>query len=497
MFNKLERIIFEYSELLIDFRRNLKIWNNNKYKSLENLYTLLTLKGYLSIYSSCLKTIAKKETDIFDKKILRLQKIKINSYETFKKLILSDKEKINQLLKSLNILSESEELIGKVLTSYETFILSENENKKFSLDIMKKYAHDFLNVFFDEKILCKELNNQFDSETLKDIGFIKSIETTEQLLRSSFYYWSEMLDTRETFLKEVQISNFLPKKEFWWMFDNPLSRPYKKLQDLSESVEEKLFALCSKIDFSSEMSKRFPDSCDCPGDEKLVLFASDEISDKDALSLSVKKHLLICDQCAYEVAILQSIIQEPILSNKDKPFILPTSVKIAMEKEFSAIIKKKQRLKDKVSLITERITEKIQSGKETLKAISDYIAEELIIQITSLWEPQLVGQVVTASDISKQMHKFNIDQGKITISCNWQPAYENDEEYLTLTWKANISISCNLWVRFEDPKTHEIFSEKCLGSSMTGEENFTSKDLCFDPSEKRWAVAIILTEKKL
>ena len=309
-------------------------------------------------------------------------------------------------------------------------------------------------------------------------GFIKSIETTEYNLKSNFYYWTKIPEIFNIFKEKICSEVFAKNSNFLWLFDDPLSKQYQNIKNKSLMAAEKIFDTYSNIDLKPELIRRFSNESKCPDDEMLIMFASDELSLEE--ESSIKKHILICDKCSYEVAVLQSVINEPMSTYTDKPFAIPSIVKEAMEKEFADIKKSHKSFSEKVS-------EKLQKGKKYIKDVSSAIASELIIQISSLWEPPLVGQLVTASDITKQKHKFLIERGDITISCSWAPEDENDPAYLYLKWKANIAEECELWARFENPETHNILSEICLGTSLTGEDSFTSSDLGFDPSATRWA----------
>jgi len=491
MSDNIENVILFYSQLLRDYRQFIRGWKKNDYKIEEILSNVFTLKAYLSLYSPYLKLISEKDINNYQEQIKSLLNIKNQSDQVFNHLVLKNLKSIKNILYSLDI-PESMKLLEKFFTCYESFTVSEEKDKHLSL--MEKFAQSFLSKFFAEKLLCKEIKNCFEKEVEKEINFIQQIEITEQFLRTNFYYWSDLTDIRENFFNEIHKNVLTPRSEFWWLFDNPSSEPYIDIKSSSKKVAEKLISLCSTIDFPFEIKKRFPDSYDCPGEDQLILFASDELSAEEASS--VKKHLLICDQCAREVSVLQPIIQEPVSNYDNESFVLPDSVKEAMEKELTYIARKKQSFSEKLSLTAEKVTKKIRSGRDYLKAISSSIAEEFIISVSQLWEPQLVGQLITASDVSKQKHRFLIDQGQITVTCNWQGANESEPAYLLLSWKANFSIVCEIWAKFENPDTNEIFSEICLGTSMVGETYFTSKDLGFDPSKVRWAMAIILAEEK-
>jgi len=139
------------------------------------------------------------------------------------------------------------------------------------------------------------------------------------------------------------------------------------------------------------------------------------------------------------------------------------------------------------------------NNKFKKKLATKYMISKMIIKISSLWNPMWTGEFVTASDIPNQSYSFSEEFGTIDIVCNWKPSYGNTPAYISLSWKADITINCELWARFENPETHNVLSEICLGTSLIGEEFFTSEELEFNPSCEKWAISIIFvdTKKKL
>ncbi len=119
-----------------------------------------------------------------------------------------------------------------------------------------------------------------------------------------------------------------------------------------------------------------------------------------------------------------------------------------------------------------------------------------IIWISDFWEPQWAGELVTASDIPEQEHSFVMDHGEIEIACYWKSQYENMPAYICVSWKVDIIMYAELWARFVNPETQDIYSEFCLGTTLVGEMSFYSDELGFDPSNQRWAIAITLCETK-
>ena len=251
-------------------------------------------------------------------------------------------------------------------------------------------------------------------------------------------------------------------------------------QEQSEKVADALLSLYSTINWPDHIGKQDIFQSKCPEDDQLIMFISEELSETEAVA--IKKHLMVCDKCAHEVAVLLPIVQAPV--RHDSSFMLPESIRDEMEKEFDGISKKHQSFSEKITAAADKIAEGIQKGKQRFTDI---------LQRSPFWEPLLVGQPVTASDVTRQKHRFFIESGQVTLHCFWKSEDKTEPAFLFLSWKANLSIDCKLWARFENSDTHDILSEICLGDSMVGEDYFTVDDLGFDPSTIRWAVAICLT----
>ena len=112
--------------------------------------------------------------------------------------------------------------------------------------------------------------------------------------------------------------------------------------------------------------------------------------------------------------------------------------------------------------------------------------------ISTLWQPQWVGQFVGAGDIPRQTHSFELEQGRIDVSCAWTPQQGATPAYLDLSWNADIRLEGTLFCRFIQPETQEVLAEFPLGDSKEGGHYFTSSDLGFDPSLEKWALAILV-----
>ncbi len=119
--------------------------------------------------------------------------------------------------------------------------------------------------------------------------------------------------------------------------------------------------------------------------------------------------------------------------------------------------------------------------------------------ICDLWKPKWAGELVTASDIPEQKNTFVLDEsddGKIVLRCHWKAAYKKTPAYMWVSWEADISTYGDLWLRFVNPETDEIYFESNLGTDLTGEETFESDKLGFDPSNQKWAISVLLCESE-
>jgi len=141
-----------------------------------------------------------------------------------------------------------------------------------------------------------------------------------------------------------------------------------------------------------------------------------------------------------------------------------------------------------------QIEDELEEDVAAAAVSASKIAAALIIWTSELWKPKWAGQLVTASDIPQQEKTFMLNYGQIKFSCHWKPSYENIPAYIQLSWRAKITIRCELWARFVNPESNKMLSEIRLGTSLEGKNIFTSDKLGFDPSTERWSVSLILSK---
>jgi len=107
-----------------------------------------------------------------------------------------------------------------------------------------------------------------------------------------------------------------------------------------------------------------------------------------------------------------------------------------------------------------------------------------------LWQPQFAGQHISACDIPEDNHHFLMNDGEIHISCLWRGAYRNAPAYIQVKWKANLSVSYEIWIAFINPETQSVFSEIFLGTHLEGGKVIPDNVLKFDPTKTRWATFV-------
>ncbi|GAK58060.1 anti-sigma factor [Candidatus Vecturithrix granuli] len=129
---------------------------------------------------------------------------------------------------------------------------------------------------------------------------------------------------------------------------------------------------------------------------------------------------------------------------------------------------------------------------QTLKDISGILPESILA--TEYWQPDYAGLQATAADIPQQKYTFHLSEGDIQVTCNWGGPQGSDPAFIWLKWQANIEEEREFYAQFVDPETQTIRYAARLGTHLEGEETFSSRELGFDPSHERWAVAIVLKE---
>ena len=193
-----------------------------------------------------------------------------------------------------------------------------------------------------------------------------------------------------------------------------------------------------------------------PSDEMLYKYVLGELPDDE--TEYVHDHIAFCTGCIEDVLRMRSIEGE-------------------LETGLAAWMKAEEVPKPRSMDWTERITK--------LASRSSHV----VIWLTALWEPQW-----TTAAMNEQQHVFETEDGIMNVSCSWRAQHNTRPAYINISWKANMTMPGEFWVRFENPESNETLAELLLGAHLKGEETFTSHDLGFNPSTQRWAIALVLKE---
>jgi putative zinc finger protein len=128
-------------------------------------------------------------------------------------------------------------------------------------------------------------------------------------------------------------------------------------------------------------------------------------------------------------------------------------------------------------------------------AVLQELPDRLVRCISSLWHPFLAGQMATAAAASPQEHRFYLDEGEITLTCDWSASSPNQPATLRVAWEATLSRPTDLWLRFTQPDDPTaLYSEVRLGENWAGEAIFLEQTIRFDPARQPWALALVLKE---
>ncbi len=210
----------------------------------------------------------------------------------------------------------------------------------------------------------------------------------------------------------------------------------------------------------------------CPPDEALMDYVYDELAQEECKQ--VLEHIKNCERCHVEALKMEA-------DREEWEFTLIKNPDTALANALGPLGLKRV------------LSEAGYSDHKELPVISK-LKDAIITWISPVWEPMWTGQLVTASsDIPEQDHEFEMDYGEyINLSCCWKGKERDFPPHIQLSWNANIVTNSNLWARFINPETQETLSEFCLGTELEGKAVFTSDELGFDPSGKRWAISIVI-----
>ncbi len=140
--------------------------------------------------------------------------------------------------------------------------------------------------------------------------------------------------------------------------------------------------------------------------------------------------------------------------------------------------------------------QKGQKAEGDKTSVITQIKDEFFRWVSPLWEPLWAGAPLTALDMSARDHVFVMEDGEIRATCRWTGECDREPAFIQLSWQAALYSEGTLWVCFVDPDEGETLHEARLGEDAAGEDTFTSDELGFDPSARKWGLSFILSENE-
>ena len=112
------------------------------------------------------------------------------------------------------------------------------------------------------------------------------------------------------------------------------------------------------------------------------------------------------------------------------------------------------------------------------------IADDIAVEIG--WE--LMEQ---AAGGMQEEHTFNLEDGQIKTTCQWESPKNNQPGYVMIRWDADIESERELAIQFFRKETRDILYEEEIGTIRHSHATFTFDELGFDPEHEQWAIAIV------
>ena len=88
-------------------------------------------------------------------------------------------------------------------------------------------------------------------------------------------------------------------------------------------------------------------------------------------------------------------------------------------------------------------------------------------------------------------HTFQLADGRIEVTCQWESPKEGQIGYVVITWNAEIDSDRELAIQFFRKETRELLYEEEIGTIRHSHATFTFDELGFDPEHEKWAIAIV------
>lgn len=91
----------------------------------------------------------------------------------------------------------------------------------------------------------------------------------------------------------------------------------------------------------------------------------------------------------------------------------------------------------------------------------------------------------------QEEHTFDLEDGQIQTTCQWESPKNNQPGYVMIRWDADIESERELSIQFFRKETREILYEEEIGTIRNSHATFTFDELGFDPEHEQWAIAIV------
>ena len=210
---------------------------------------------------------------------------------------------------------------------------------------------------------------------------------------------------------------------------------------------------------------------DCPSLDDLQEYAANQAGQMK--NSAIEAHVRRCDNCRAVVSRIaaDTFFWDGLLA-RDPGAALAMALGDRGRKLVRAMIKKNSSCADFVSKIK----------------------EAMVAWTSPQWQPHFAGVAVTAADVEEQSHRFEMEYGEyINLSCHWREE-KDGRPYIDLAWQANLMQPAKLWARFIDPDSGNILTEILLGTELEGKQRIMGRELNFNPSADKWAIAIVVEE---
>ncbi len=91
----------------------------------------------------------------------------------------------------------------------------------------------------------------------------------------------------------------------------------------------------------------------------------------------------------------------------------------------------------------------------------------------------------------QEEHTFELTDGRIEVTCEWESPKQDHPGYIVIWWKADIESDRELSIQFFRKDTRELLYEEEIGTIRNSHAQFTFDELGFDPEHEQWAIAVV------